>query len=73
MADDEREEARVALIRALMEKINADTYPSVTMLDMVEELLRPEEVPTYAAVLRQRVRQDTYPSIPMLHRLRALL
>ena len=63
---------RRAVVEALMDKVAADTYPSSTMLDMLESLLRPDEVREYAELLLNRVRADNFPSIPLLQRLQAL-
>jgi hypothetical protein len=67
MADERG--AREMLLDVLLEKVAEDTYPSVAMLDLIETLLRPDEVPVYVAVLLRRIEQETYPSIPLLRRL----
>jgi len=72
MAEDEWPDVRSMVLHALLRKIGEDRYPSVTMLDMVEQLLRPHEVPQYIAILLRQIDQETYPSIPMLRRLMAL-
>jgi len=64
--------AREMLLEALLEKVATDRYPSVTMLDLIESLLRTDEVPIYVEILLQQVRDETYPSIPMLRRIAAL-
>ena len=56
-----------------MEKVIEDRYPSTTMMDTIEELLTPEEVPTYIVALQDKLRDETYPSIPMINRLRNLM
>jgi hypothetical protein len=43
------------------------------MLDLIEELLTPEETPTYVVFLQDRIRSEKYPSIPLLKRLTALV
>ena len=65
----ESENARAALVETLLKKIDEDTYPSTTMLNLLEELLTEEELPAYAMWLRQRIENDKYPSIPMIDRL----
>jgi len=65
-------DARVMLLEALLQKVADDRYPSVSMLDLIESLLRPDEVPIYVEILLQQVRDETYPSIPMLRRIAAL-
>jgi hypothetical protein len=42
------------------------------MLDTIEELLTPEDVPAYAKVLLGHIDDDEFPSIPMIYRLREL-
>jgi len=73
MAQVTNEDARQALVRTLLDKVQDDPYPSTTMLDMLEELLTPNEIPAYVVLLQDRLREDRFPSIPMLKRLRALV
>jgi hypothetical protein len=72
--DDSRKppEAREMLLEVLLEKVADERFPSVTMLDLIESLLRPDEVRVYARILLRKVRKETYPSIPMLRRIAAL-
>ena len=63
---------RAELLEVLLSKVKEDPYPSVTMLDTIEELLTPEELPGYTALLVQRIAADRFPSIPMIDRLKAL-
>lgn len=63
---------RRQLLRSLLRKVAADAYPSSTMLDTIEELLTPEDVPAYAKVLLGHIDDDEFPSIPMIYRLREL-
>lgn len=65
-------DVRQMLLEVLLQKVATDQYPSVTMLDLIESLLRPEEVPIYVEILLEQVRDETYPSIPMLRRIAAL-
>jgi hypothetical protein len=69
MADGNGFDPRSEVLNVLLEKIAADTYPSETMLDLIEQLAQPDEIPAYAAILVDKVRADTYPSISMLKRL----
>jgi hypothetical protein len=57
------------VVDLLLEKIASDRNPSVTMMNMVEELLAPDDVPAYAAVLMDKVKTDRFPSYSMLRRL----
>lgn len=72
MPEDQSEQARVRLLRYLLNKVAEDTYPSATMMDTIEELLQPDEVAVYADVLLGHVENDNYPSTPMIYRLRNL-
>jgi len=73
MPDSEkRRDVRELLLDALLDKVADERFPSVTMLDLIESLLQPEEIQIYARVLVRKVREDTYPSIPMLRRIAAL-
>ena len=63
---------RRELLQVLLEKVSDDHHPSVTMMDMIEGMLTPDEVEAYAEVLLDKVRDETYPSIDMMRRLRAL-
>lgn len=68
MAEQEQFSAQHELFEVLMEKVRADPYPSATMLNMIEQVLTPDDVPTYLGVLLERIREDTFPSISMLQR-----
>ena len=72
MAEDDRYGVRAALLDTLLEKVENEQYPSATMLNMIEELLTPEDVPRYAEALLQRIHSDNFPSIPMMARLKKL-
>jgi uncharacterized protein (UPF0147 family) len=72
MPETQRYDARAELVQALLQQVEEDQYPSVTMLDMLEELMTDEEIPAYAQALLTRVRSDRFPSIPMLQRLQKL-
>ena len=72
MAGEEQRDIRRELVELLLEKIQADQYPSTTMLDLVEEMLTPEEIPVYAGILMDKTRSDTYPSISLMDRVRSL-
>ena len=72
MASGSEYDVRVEILRMLMGRVAEDQYPSATMLDMIEQLLRPEEVPAYAELLMQKIRDDRFPSIPLHNRVMAL-
>jgi hypothetical protein len=72
MADRQGYDLRAEMFETLMEKVETDRFPSTTMLDWIEEILTPEELPIYAEALLRRIREDTYPSVPMINRLMKL-
>lgn len=67
-----RFDVRSELLSHLLDKVSTDLYPSDTMLDMIEELLTPDDVPRYAKVLLGKVADDQFPSVSMLARIRDL-
>jgi hypothetical protein len=60
---------RAMLVDLLLQKIGEDPYPSETMMNLVEQLLLPDDLPAYAAVLMDKVRGDAFPSVSMMKRL----
>ena len=73
MAQQDQDDTQTQLFQLLLDKIEGDQYPSETMLDMVEEIARPDQVPAYAEVLMAKVRGDQYPSTSMIRRVMALV
>lgn len=72
MAKDEYDYARIELLRVLLEKMAEETYPSATMMDTIEELMIPQELPVYAKLLVDRIESERFPSIDMINRVRNL-
>jgi len=72
MAGEENEQVRAQLFELLLGKVDEDTYPSSTMLDIIEKLITPETAPAYAAVLMSKIDGDTYPSMSIIRRVLAL-
>jgi hypothetical protein len=72
MANDQEVDVRGEIVRLLMGKVSEDRFPSSTMMDMIEQIMRPEEQPAYAAILMDKIKQDNYPSVPMMRRLMRL-
>ena len=69
----DQEDARAELVATLLDKVQNDQYPSTTMLDLIESMLTPEEMPAYVVFLQDRIRSELYPSMPLLRRLSALV
>lgn len=72
MARDEYDFARVQLLRVLLDKVAEENYPSATMLDTIEELMIPQELPVYAQLLVDHIESSRFPSIDMIQRVRDL-
>jgi hypothetical protein len=64
-----KQQAQVAYVELLMDKVRSDNYPSATHLQMIEESLPREMVPGYVDMLIDKARQDHIPSVPMLQRI----
>jgi hypothetical protein len=71
-SNGEELDVRGEVVDLLLEKIASDRNPSVTMMNMVEELLAPDDVPAYAAVLMDKVKSERFPSLSMIRRVMAL-
>ncbi|MEU4191812.1 hypothetical protein AB0E69_07940 [Kribbella sp. NPDC026611] len=69
---EQRLDARLIVLRTLLRKVDDDPFPSATMLDMIEDLLRPDEVSEYVRILTRKIDSEKFPSIPMLQRIVAL-
>jgi len=69
----DQDDARAELVATLLQKVREDTYPSTTMLDLIEKLLAPEEQPTYVVLLQDKIRSERFPSMPLLIRLAELV
>ena len=68
MANDNDQNLHLQVLEVLLEKVEQDPFPSVTMMDMIEEILQPEDVPRYAALLLDKIRADQFPSLDLLRR-----
>ena len=59
---------RSEILQELWRRVEADTYPTATLMDRIERLLQPDEVPDYAELLMQKIRPDLHPSIDLINR-----
>ena len=57
----------------LLAQIRATRYPSVTHMDMLEQIATPQLLVEYTLHLLERIEADRYPSIPMMERLERLV
>ena len=57
----------------LLAHIRATRYPSVTHMDMLEQIATPRLLLEYTLHLLERIEADRYPSIPMMERLQRLV
>ena len=60
----EQYDIRRELLRIALTEVRNDRYPSVTMMDIVEHLMGPEEKAIYVQVLIDKIHHDRYPSSP---------
>jgi hypothetical protein len=65
-------DVRTELLKTLLSKVEQDPYPSSTTMNLIEELLTPDEVPSYARILLGKVADEQFPSVSMLGRIRDL-
>ncbi|QBR93301.1 hypothetical protein [Nocardioides euryhalodurans] len=72
MAQESQNDVRTQLLELLLDKVEQDQYPSSTMLDLIEELVSPDEVEEYAGVLMAKLEGETYPSNSLIRRVMAL-
>lgn len=72
MANDAGHDIHREVFQILLQKVEQDPYPSVTMMDIIEANMRPEDVPNYASVLLDKIRADNFPSLDLLRRVQAL-
>ena len=71
-SNGEEVDVRGEVVDLLIERIASDRNPSVTMMNLVEELLAPDDVPAYVGVLMAKVKTEKYPSYSMIRRLMGL-
>jgi hypothetical protein len=71
-SDHPQERQRRSVLRLLLGKVREDMYPSATHLDMIEQLMTPDDLDDYREVLFEKVENETYPSTSILNRLVAL-
>jgi hypothetical protein len=65
---NEKYDVRRELLGILLDRVHGDRYPSATMMDLVEQLMGPEERSVYAQVLIEKIRHDRNPSLDMMRR-----
>ena len=65
-------DVRAELLSYLMSKVEDDPYPSITMMDTIEELLTPDDVPDYARLLMSKMADERFPSVSMIDRIQQL-
>ena len=65
-------EARTVFAEVLLDKLRADSYPSTTQMNMLEELMPPQLVPEYFQHLLERIETDRFPSVSMMQRVQRI-
>lgn len=68
----QQDDTRTQLFRMLLDKVEQDQYPSSTMLDMIEKIVTPEELPEYMEMLMAKIEGEQYPSFDLIQRLNVL-
>jgi hypothetical protein len=69
VSTETQEMVRTEVLETLLTKVEADTYPSTTMLDIIESLIGPDEIDDYAEILLGKIRAENYPSLDLIRRL----
>jgi hypothetical protein len=69
MPQERNNDVHAQILQVLLDKVRDDPFPSVTQLDMIEGMLRGDEVEEYTDILLSKVRHDAFPSIDHLRRL----
>jgi hypothetical protein len=57
----------------LLDRIRADRYPSITYMDMLEEIATPRVMVEYTLHLFEPIESETHPSLPMMRRVQGLV
>jgi hypothetical protein len=60
-------------VRCLLEKVRAETYPSATELDRIENTIPCGMLGEYIQVLLDKIRADRYPSISLTRRIQRVI
>lgn len=65
---------RQRLLDSLIERVREENFPSVTMMNRIEESLRTrEQIEEYGEVLLEKIEATRFPSISMLNRFDSLV
>ena len=64
---------RARYLRMLIDKVQADHYPSTTHMDLIERAIPPSWLPVYLEVLLAKVADEEHPSTSMLKRIGQLV
>jgi hypothetical protein len=57
----------------LLERIRAERYPSLTYMNILEEIAPPRVLLEYTLHLFERIESETHPSLPMMRRMERLV
>jgi hypothetical protein len=69
---DEDFDVRQELLRILLNRVQNEKHPSSTMMNLIEQLMGPEERVVYARLLLEKIRGERWPSLQMIRRVMAL-
>lgn len=67
------ERARRGFVDVLLDHVREDRFPSSTMMDTLEAVLRPDEMAEYIDALVEKLGEVRYPSPDMQKRIAALV
>lgn len=69
--DRQQIDVRAELVQTLMSHVQEANYPSITHLNMIEELLTERERPAYLRMLLGFIDDARFPSVTMLARVKS--
>ena len=69
MADDRNGDLHARYYRFLLDRVRADRFPSMEMIELIEQGMNDEERAELIDVLLEKVEADRFPSMPMLRRM----
>ncbi|MCW3066870.1 MAG: hypothetical protein JWN32_4042 [Solirubrobacterales bacterium] len=64
---------RYRYLQILIDHIAEDRFPSHNQMNIIESLLRPEEMDAYLEALFEKVEEVHYPSVEMMARIQRLV
>jgi hypothetical protein len=72
MARNRGTDPQSRLLDLLLDKVRQESFPSPTMLDVIEGILDEDHAEQYASTLLEKIEADPYPSLDHIQRIQAL-